>query len=252
MGPVKQGLRVAEQVREVVVRLPDSLRAWDVHRGGCDFYGATHSIWLWLNLTSFILFHVLLHFFVKCVEFLPNWLADEAGVHGRHQVELFGLFLGPVGEDKSLFIPIVDVLHTQVNRGDAVLEVTLLVQRWEEGHLLTHLGEFERLGHALFPLELFPFNLVLLLHSLVILPQVFVVRHHALELSPSISCPVSHLVKVVILVGTRYLFVHDCLYSHVAGQLAVIYYKYLITIIEGRLGFWGFGVLGFWRDGRPV
>lgn len=197
---VQQRLRIIEQVWEKVIWLPFAVSARDVHRGSSYLDCLTAAVLLGSDQAAVLLRHVLLHLIVVRVELLAGHPVDVAQILRAHQVELCSALTGSVWLDERRFVPVVDILNVLIDGSHALLQLSLLVQRWQEGDLLAHLGELERFGHALFSLQLFALQLIICLHLEVLLPQVLIVADHALELLAGVSRALTDLIKAVIVV----------------------------------------------------
>ena len=141
--PVKQRLGRAEQVREEVVRLPYAVSARDVHCRRSYFHCIAVAVLDWPNQATVLLFHVSLHYIVVGVHLLADRSVDIAEILRADQVELRFALPHPVRLDQGDLVPIVFVLDIAVDRGDPLLQLALLMQRWQERNFFAHLGEFE-------------------------------------------------------------------------------------------------------------
>ena len=141
---VKEGLRVAKQVGHEVIGLPGAVSAWDVHSTSSHFQRLpVLASFQWSNLASVLLCHVLLHFFIIGIHFLPNRSIDVAEVLGSDKGKFTLALFCSIWCNQGCLIPIIKISNAFVNRGNTALKLTPLVKRWQEWNLFAHLGEFE-------------------------------------------------------------------------------------------------------------
>ena len=85
----------------------------------------------------------MLHDFVIGVELLTYRLFHVSDLRSADQVKLMGPLSSAVRHDQSCLLAVILVRYALVDRSDASLQLTFLVQRRQKWHLLAHFCEFE-------------------------------------------------------------------------------------------------------------
>ena len=85
----------------------------------------------------------MLHHFIVGIHLLTNGPVNIAKILCGDQVELRLALSGSVGLDQGRLIPVIHVANVFIDRRDAFLELSFLVQRGQEWNLFAHLSEFE-------------------------------------------------------------------------------------------------------------